>query len=42
MFASYHPPRQFRGRMADNEPELMWTVHFDPEKRTFSIPGGLG
>ena len=40
--ASYHAPRQFRGRMADNEPELMWTVHFDPEKRTFAISGGLG
>jgi hypothetical protein len=40
--ASYHPARQFRGRMADNEPELLWTIHFDPEKRTFTISGGLG
>lgn len=40
--ASYHPARQFRGRMADNEPELMWTVHFDPEKKIFGISGGLG
>jgi hypothetical protein len=40
--ASYHPARQFRGRMGDNQPELMWTVSFDPEKKTFSISGGLG
>lgn len=40
--SSYHPARQFRARMADNEPELLWTIHFDPEKRTFKISGGLG
>ena len=40
--ASYHPAKQFRGRMADNEPELLWTIHFDPEKKTFGISGGLG
>ena len=40
--ASYHPARQFRGRMADNGPELMWTVHFDPERKMFVISGGLG
>ena len=30
--ASYHPARQFRGRMGDNEPELMWTVHFEDDR----------
>ena len=40
--ASYHPARQFRGRMAENEPELLWTIHFDPEHRTFEISSGLG
>jgi hypothetical protein len=39
---SYHPARHFRARMNDNEPELLWTIHFDPEKRTFGISGGLG
>jgi hypothetical protein len=28
--------------MHDNEPELLWTIQFDPEKRTFGISGGLG
>ena len=40
--ASYNPARQFRGRMAANEPELLWTIHFDPETRTFGISCGLG
>jgi len=40
--ASYNPAKQFRGRMANNEPELVWTIHFDPEKETFGISGGLG
>lgn len=40
--ASYHPAKRFRARMHDNEPELLWTIQFDPEKRTFAISGGLG
>ena len=40
--SSYHPAKQFRARMAENEPELLWTIHFDPEKGTFGISGGLG
>ncbi len=40
--ASYNPAKQFRGRIADNEPELVWTIYFDPEKKTFGISGGLG
>jgi hypothetical protein len=40
--ASYHPAKTIRARMHDNEPELLWIVQFDPEKRTFGISGGLG
>lgn len=40
--ASYHPARRLRARMYDNEPQLLWTIQFDPEKRTFGISGGLG
>ena len=40
--SSYHPAKQIRARMAENEPEFLWTIHFDPEKRTFKISGGLG
>jgi hypothetical protein len=40
--ASYHPARRFRARINDNEPELLWAVHFDPEKRTFELSSGLG
>jgi hypothetical protein len=40
--ASYNPARQFRGRRAKNEPEFLWTVHFDPERKTFGISCGLG
>src|SRR5438128_12080877 len=29
-------------RMAENEPELLWTIHFGPEKRKFGISDGLG
>jgi len=39
---SYHPAKRFRARMDDNQPELLWTIPFDPEKRTFGISGGLG
>jgi hypothetical protein len=39
---SYHPAKTIRARMADNEPELVWTIHFDPEKKSFGISGGLG
>jgi len=37
--SSYHPARQVRGRMADNEPERVWTIHFDPGRKTFGISG---
>jgi len=40
--ASYHPAKRLRARMDDNQPELLWTIHFDPETRTFGISGGLG
>src|SRR3989442_9872339 len=35
--ASYHPAKRLRARMDDNQPELLWTIHFDPETRTFGI-----
>lgn len=36
--SSYNPAKQVRGRMT-GEPERIWTIHFDPEKRTFGISG---
>lgn len=36
--SSYNPAKQVRGRMT-GEPERMWTIHFDPEKKTFEISG---
>lgn len=35
---SYDPPKQIRGRLAD-EPEGTWTIHADPVRRSFSISG---
>jgi hypothetical protein len=40
--ASYHPAKTVRARMAENEPELVWKIRFDPERKTFAISGGLG
>lgn len=35
---SYHPAKQVRGQLAD-EPEGIWTIHSDPERKSFSISG---
>ena len=35
---SYNPPRVIRGQLAD-ESVGNWTIHFDPEQKTFSITG---
>lgn len=35
---SYHPAKQVRGQLAE-EPESVWTIHSDPDKRSFSISG---
>jgi hypothetical protein len=36
--SSYDPAKVIRGQLAD-EPEGDWTVHFDPERKSFSISG---
>jgi len=36
--SSYNPPKVIRGQLAD-EPEGNWTIHFDPEQKSFSISG---
>jgi hypothetical protein len=35
---SYNPPKQVKGRLAD-EPEAVWTIHSDPDTRTFKVSG---
>jgi len=35
---SYNPPKQIKGRLAE-EPEAIWTIHSNPEMRTFAISG---
>lgn len=35
---SYHPAKQVRGQLSD-EPEGTWTIHSDPERKSFSISG---
>jgi hypothetical protein len=34
----YNPPKNVKGRLAD-EPEATWTIHSDPETKTFRIFG---
>jgi hypothetical protein len=35
---SYNPPKNIKGRLAE-EPEAIWTIHSNPEMRTFTISG---
>lgn len=35
---SYNPAKKVRGQLAD-EPEAVWTIHADPERKSFSISG---
>ena len=35
---SYNPAKQIRGQLA-HEPESTWTIHADPERKSFSISG---
>jgi len=36
--ASYNPAKQIRGQLCD-EPEGVWTIYADPERKLFSISG---